>query len=150
MGKCDTHIDVKAWWAVANKILPINIRSQQPLGCVRVSCGSYLRHSHQSGATRPPVTVALSCADSNPEASHIRYPLELSGACGLCLGGRGLVTAAPVLMVSGWTAAARLQPHSFAPVTQTVCGPPSTASFQPSAGAGERLYARLGELRMRP
>ena len=58
--KCDTHIDVKAWWAVANKILPINIRSQQPLGCFRVSCGSYLRHSHQSGATRPPVTVALS------------------------------------------------------------------------------------------
>ncbi len=60
VGKCDTHIRVKAWWAVPNKIPPINIRSQQPLRCVRVCSGPYLRHSHQSGATHPPVTSCTS------------------------------------------------------------------------------------------
>ena len=56
LGKCDTQIHVKTRRAVPNKIPPVNIRSQQPLRCVRVCSGPYLRHSHQYGATHPPVT----------------------------------------------------------------------------------------------
>ena len=50
IGKGDTHIHVKTWWAVPNKIPPINIRQQQPSRCVCVCSGPYLRHTHQSGA----------------------------------------------------------------------------------------------------
>jgi GTP-binding protein len=45
LGKGDTHVHVEAWWAVPNKIPPINIRPKQPLRCVRVCSGSYLRHA---------------------------------------------------------------------------------------------------------
>ena len=56
LGKCDTHIHLKAWRAVPDKIPPINLRSQQPLRCARVCGGPYLSHRRQSGATHPPVT----------------------------------------------------------------------------------------------
>lgn len=49
--KGDTHIHVEAWWAVPNKIPPVNISSQQPARCVGLCSGPYLRHPHQSGAT---------------------------------------------------------------------------------------------------
>ena len=45
LGEGDTHVHVEAWWAVANKIPPINIGPEQPLRCVRVCSGSYLRHA---------------------------------------------------------------------------------------------------------
>ena len=44
IGKGDTHIHVEAWWAVPNKIPPINISPQQPPRCIRVCSGPNLRH----------------------------------------------------------------------------------------------------------
>ena len=43
--KGDTHVHVEAWWAVANKIRPINIGPEQPSSCVQGCSGSYLRHA---------------------------------------------------------------------------------------------------------
>jgi hypothetical protein len=43
LGKGDTHIHVEAWWAVPNKIPPINISPQQPLRGIRVCSGPNLR-----------------------------------------------------------------------------------------------------------
>ena len=82
LGKCDTHIHVKAWWAVTDKIPPINIGSQQPSRRVRVCSGPYLRHSHQSGATHPPVTVVLGCR---------RSPRWCDRLCRVRPGGQGAV-----------------------------------------------------------
>ncbi len=45
LGNGDTHIHVEAWWAVPNKIPPINISPQQPPRCIRVCSGPKLRHA---------------------------------------------------------------------------------------------------------
>jgi hypothetical protein len=45
LGEGDTHVHVEAWWAVANKIPPINIRPEQPLRCFPGCRGSYLGHA---------------------------------------------------------------------------------------------------------
>jgi hypothetical protein len=39
LGKGDTHIHVEAWWAVPNKVPPINISPQQPPRRIRVAAG---------------------------------------------------------------------------------------------------------------
>jgi len=56
LGKGDTHIHVEAWWAVPNKVPPINISPQQPPRCIRVCSRPNLRHHHQSAATHPLAT----------------------------------------------------------------------------------------------
>src|SRR6266516_5270373 len=48
LGKGDTRIHVEAWWAVPNKVPPINISPQQPPRCIRVCSGPNHRHRHQS------------------------------------------------------------------------------------------------------
>ena len=54
LGKCDTHIGIKAWRAIPDQIPPINIGSQQPSCWVRVGGGPDLRHAHQCAAAHPP------------------------------------------------------------------------------------------------
>jgi hypothetical protein len=56
LGNGDAHIHVEAWWAVPNKVPPINISPQQPPRCIRVCSGPNLRHRHQSAATHPLAT----------------------------------------------------------------------------------------------
>ena len=82
LGEGDTHVHVEAWWAVANKIPPINIGPEQPLRRVRVCSGSYLRHAFSLTPHRqqPTHSHALSARGSaNERMLTISGPTSRSG-----------------------------------------------------------------------
>jgi hypothetical protein len=62
--EADAHIDIETWWAVANQIPPINVRTKQPPGWVRRGGRSHVRHAF-SLAGKPPSTNAFGHPDEN-------------------------------------------------------------------------------------
>ena len=84
LGKGDTHIHIEAWWAVPNKIPPINISPQQPPRGIRVCSAPNLRHCHQSAATARSQPTALSMPRSALIRARRWRSCARAGGCQSC------------------------------------------------------------------
>jgi hypothetical protein len=83
IGKGDTHIHVKASWAVPNKIPPINISPQQPPRCTRVCSGPYLRHAISLMQHTASTIRTCRCRSERPPCRRPRGPAEYRAYSGV-------------------------------------------------------------------